>query len=242
MELEKAIRINQLEQKKHKKKVYTKPDLFTQIESFMREKKLIGYGGTAINRALPKEAQFYNASDIPDYDFFSTRALEHAKELADRLHSEYEHVEVKPSVFDGTYKMFINFLPLVDFSQIEKDLYHNMLVTYFQHDGIHYVPYNYLRMSMYQELSRPLGDISRWTKVYERLGLLNQYHPFLIRNCDVRPTHRYPPALVKTVYRRLHEYVCLGDQSMYYWQELFPEKYRYAQQDTLMILSKTSDI
>jgi hypothetical protein len=33
--------------------------------------------------------------------------------------------------------------------------------------------------------------------------------------------------------------VCLGDQAMYYWQELFPEKYRYPQQDMLMILSKT---
>jgi hypothetical protein len=109
MELEKAIRINQLEQKKLKKQVYTKPDLFIRIESFMRDKKLIGYGGTAINRALPKEAQFYHASDIPDYDFFSTSALDHAKELADRLHPEYPHIEVKPSMFHGTYKLFVNF-------------------------------------------------------------------------------------------------------------------------------------
>jgi len=239
MELEKAIRINQLEQKKQKKKIYTKPDLFLQIESFIREKLLIGYGGTAINRALPKEARFYHATDIPDYDFFSTKALEDAKELANRLHQEYAEVEVKPSMFHGTYKLFVNFLPLFDFTQIEKDLYHNMFVTSFQHEGIHYVPYNYLRMSMYQELSRPLGDVGRWTKVYERLGLLNQYHPFLIRNCDVRPTHRYSSALVKTVARKLHDYVCLGDQAMYYWQELFPEKYRYPQQDMLMILSKT---
>ena len=238
MELEKAIRINQLEQKKQKKKVYTKPDLFLRIESFMREKQLIGYGGTAINRALPKVAQFYHSNDIPDYDFFSTTALEHAKELANLLHPDYTHIEVKPSMFHGTYKLFVNFLPLVDFSQIEKDLFHNMFVTSFQHEGIHYVPYNYLRMSMYQELSRPLGDVGRWTKVYERLGLLNQYHPFLIRNCDVRPTQR-PSLVVKTIQRRLHEYVCLGDQVMYYWQDLFPEKYRYPQQNTLMVLSKT---
>jgi hypothetical protein len=31
----------------------------------------------------------------------------------------------------------------------------------------------------------------------------------------------------------------LGDYTMYYWQELFPEKYRYPQQDTLFVISKT---
>ena len=239
LELEKAIRINQLEQKKLKKQAYTKPDLFVRIEAFMREKKLIGYGGTAINRALPKEAKFYHESDIPDYDFFSTTALDDAKELADRLHPEYMHIEVKPSMFHGTYKLFVNFLPLVDFSQLEEDLFHNMFVTSFQQDGIHYVPYNYLRMSMYQELSRPLGDLTRWTKVYERLGLLNRYHPFLIRNCDVRPTTHSPSSIVKAVHRRLKDYVCLGDAMMYYWQDLFPEKYHYPQQDTLFVLSNT---
>jgi hypothetical protein len=237
--LEKAIRINQAEQKKRKKKTYTKPDLFLRIESFIRDKKLIGYGGTAINRALPREAQFYRASDIPDYDFFSTQAVQDARELADLLYPFYPNVEVKPAMFPGTYKLFVNFLPLVDFTQIEKELFHNMFVTSFAHDGIHYVPYNYLRMSMYQELSRPLGDLTRWTKVYERLNLLNTYHPFLIRNCDVRPTLKAPSAIVKAVNKQLHSYVCLGDHIMYYWQELFPEKYRYPQQDVLFILSET---
>jgi hypothetical protein len=32
-------------------------------------------------------------------------------------------------------------------------------------------------MSMYLELSRPHGDVSRWEKVYSRLELLNKAHP-----------------------------------------------------------------
>jgi len=32
-------------------------------------------------------------------------------------------------------------------------------------------------MSMYLELSRPRGDVSRWTKVFKRLGLLNKSYP-----------------------------------------------------------------
>ena len=53
------------------------------VENFIREKKLICYGGTAINNILPAEDQFYNRDmEVPDYDFFSNNALEHAKELA----------------------------------------------------------------------------------------------------------------------------------------------------------------
>jgi len=41
------------------------------VENFLRSKKLICYGGTAINNILPKQDQFYNKDiEIPDYDFF----------------------------------------------------------------------------------------------------------------------------------------------------------------------------
>ena len=54
------------------------------LENFLIRKKLVCYGGTAINNILPVYAQFYNREvDIPDYDFFSPNALEDAKELAD---------------------------------------------------------------------------------------------------------------------------------------------------------------
>jgi hypothetical protein len=35
-------------------------------------------------------------------------------------------------------------------------------------------------MSIYNELSRPKGDVSRWNKVYSRLILLNKYYPIEI--------------------------------------------------------------
>jgi hypothetical protein len=43
--------------------------------------------------------------------------------------------------------------------------------------GIRYAPPDYLRMSMYLELSRPAGDVSRWEKVMKRLVLLNKFYP-----------------------------------------------------------------
>jgi hypothetical protein len=47
------------------------------VEKFIIDRRCICYGGTAINNILPKHAQFYNKEiEIPDYDFFSPRALQ----------------------------------------------------------------------------------------------------------------------------------------------------------------------
>ena len=62
----------------------TNKDIFNIIEDFIKQKKLICYGGTAINNILPKKAQFYNKNfEVPDYDVFSKNALKDAKELVD---------------------------------------------------------------------------------------------------------------------------------------------------------------
>ena len=54
------------------------------VEQFLRKKKLVCYGGTAINNILPIEDQFYDKSiELPDYDFFSPEPLKDAKKLAD---------------------------------------------------------------------------------------------------------------------------------------------------------------
>ena len=212
-QLEKAIRINQVEQQKQKKKNYTKPIVFAQIEQFIRDKGLIGYGGTAINHALPKEFHFYQSSDIPDYDFFSTNAIQDIRELADRLSKSdsFTNIEVKPAIFQGTYKLFVNYLPLVDMSQIEPELFHHLWSSSFCKNKIHYVPYNYLRMSIHQELSRPLGDVNRWLKIFQRLDLLNTHQPFLIRKCDVTPLRKIPSPWIKKISSALKSYVFLGD-------------------------------
>ncbi len=78
MELKSAIKQNLQIQKQYKKKTYTKPLLFHLIEQFIAEQKLICYGGMAINAYLPNEKQFYDKTDIPDYDCFSPNSMKHA--------------------------------------------------------------------------------------------------------------------------------------------------------------------
>ena len=149
------------------------------VEQFIKDKQLICYGGTAINNILPTYAQFYNKDiEIPDYDFYSINALDDAKELANIYYNlGYLEVESKSGVHPGTYKVFVNFIPIADITFLDNTIYHSIKTDSITIAGIRYAPPNFLRMNMYLELSRPYGDVSRWEKVLKRLNLLNKHYP-----------------------------------------------------------------
>ena len=182
--LKHSIKENELERKKIQKKRHVNDKILNIVRQFIIDKKLICYGGTAINDILPKEQQFYNyETDIPDYDFFSPNAMEDAKELCNIFTKENVHnIESKNAFVYGTYKVFVNFVAIADITQVDKGFYEYLLKHNIQKDKVLYTPPEFLRMSLHQELARPLGDISRWEKVYSRLHVLNNYFPILTKN------------------------------------------------------------
>lgn len=156
------------------------------LEDFIRKKKCVCYGGTAINNILPKHAQFYNRDvEIPDYDMYTPRALEYAKELADiYLKNGFKEVEAKSGVHHGTFKVFVNFIPIADITYMNPKIFKSISKDSIKVNNILYAPPDFLRMGMYLELSRPLGDVSRWEKVLKRLILLNKYRPLKTKKCN----------------------------------------------------------
>ena len=155
------------------------------VEEFLARKKLICYGGTAINNLLPKNAQFYDKdTQIPDYDFFSPTPLEDAKELADiYFKAGFAEVEAKTGVHHGTFKVFVDYTPMADITYMHPALFRRLMRDSVSVLGIHYCPPDFLRMNMYLELSRPAGDVSRWEKVAGRLLLLNEHRPMISKKC-----------------------------------------------------------
>jgi hypothetical protein len=156
------------------------------VEEFLRKKKLICYGGAAINNILPKEDQFYDKElEIPDYDFFSPDALTDAKQLADIYAKKgYEEVEAKAGQHFGTFKVFVDHIPVADITQIDPELFKRLKKDAMIVSGIYYSPVDLLRMNMYLELSRPAGMVGRWEKVLKRLILLNKHYPLRGAKCD----------------------------------------------------------
>jgi len=162
------------------------------VETFLRKKKRMCYGGTAINNLLPKEDQFYDKSaELPDYDFWSPEPMSDAKELADMYYKRgFFEVEAKAGAHAGTFKVFVNFMPVADISFMPPELYKTVFKHAISVAGIYYSPPNFLRMLMYLELSRPEGDVSRWEKVLKRIRLLNKNYPVTARDCDIMEIQR----------------------------------------------------
>jgi len=232
--LENAIHKNEIVQKKNKKKSL-QLSLIELLENFIQEKKLVCYGGIAINNILPDNKKFYDEDlDIPDYDFFSPNAYEDAIELAKLFSNKgYENIEAKTAVIFGTYKVFVNFIPIADITQIETGVFNSIQKASIKRNHILYCPPTYLRMSLYQELSRPLGDISRWDKVYKRLTLLNENIPLNYKdNCDLRGNIISNTDLNNTIYKKLkkiivdNQCVLFGDYGLSFYKSFFPKKYQ----------------
>jgi len=167
---------------KYAAKVYTNQDIkdiLAIVEDFIRHKRMLLYGGTAINNILPKSAQFYDYDEeLPDYDFYSKNAFEDALELADIYFKKgYKDVEAKSGVHFGTYKVFVNFIPIADITFLDPTIFNAVMKDAIVIDRMHYCSADFLRMSMFLELSRPAGDVSRWEKVFKRLTLLNTHYP-----------------------------------------------------------------
>jgi hypothetical protein len=149
------------------------------VKEFLQTHPVMCYGGTAINNLLPEKDRFYDPTvDIPDYDFYSKTPQEHAMILANKLSDAgVESVEAKPGMHLGTFKVFADYEGVADITHLDEDIFDRLWKEKVVKDGIHYVTPNFLRLSMYLELSRPRGDVSRWKKVYDRLNLLNKHYP-----------------------------------------------------------------
>ena len=147
----------------------------TIVEYFLRKTKRMCYGGMAINAHLPTNLKFYDfRKTIPDYDFFSMTPELDCSHLIHLLKKgKFENVVQRFGIHDGTYKIYVNYHGVADITAMIPWLYNKLQKTSIQYDDIHYVDANFLRMSMYLELSRPRGEVERWDKVYKRLLLLN---------------------------------------------------------------------
>ena len=159
------------------------------VEDFIKSKKRICYGGMAINAHLPLKIQFYDfTKNLPDYDFFTDEAEKDIDDLIRILTAEnLPNIEAKLGLHEGTTKIYVDFNAVADITEVSSSFYNTLLRRSFVNKGIHYADANFLRMSMYLELSRPMGEVERWEKVFGRLYLFNKAVPLLKYKCKQLP-------------------------------------------------------
>ena len=155
------------------------------IETFLKKKHRLCYGGQAINAHLPSKYKFYDPNySVPDYDFFTPKqANDIITIIKDLKKSGFIEISVREGMHQGTVKIYVDYIPVADLTEIDPHLYKVLSKREFKLDGISYLDANTLRMLMYLELSRPRGEVSRWSKVFERLALFNEFVSF--KSCKI---------------------------------------------------------
>jgi hypothetical protein len=149
------------------------------VEAFLHRTQRMCYGGQAINAHLPQHEKFYNSQrSLPDYDFFTPEAQEDTEEIIEDLKKNgYTEISKRIGIHDGTIKIYVNYMPIADITQMIPEFYNTIHKQSMVVDGIRYVDPLFLRMLMHLELSRPRGQVERWEKVYERLLILHRNYP-----------------------------------------------------------------
>lgn len=149
------------------------------VEDFLRDSGRICYGGTAMNIQLPPKYRFYDPQySIPDYDFLTSNSAADITNLEKRFRAAgFTEIGIRPGIHEGTTKVYINFTPVADITEIDPKLYAMFRKRAVTIGGIRYMDVNSLFMMMYLELSRPRGEVERWEKVYERILLLQYARP-----------------------------------------------------------------
>lgn len=175
--------VNEIDNEVLKKQYEDTKHILEEVDKFIKKKKLLIYGGYALNLLLPKQKKFYKEFTINDYDCFSKNAKSDAIELANHLKDlKYEYIKVKKALHENTYKIYVDFVQILDITQISPLLYdtfmdiHNTekktsIYKYYK-DKYTIVPFMFLISNLHYELARPSASYYRWDKIYHRLMLI----------------------------------------------------------------------
>lgn len=171
--------------------------LFKILIKFIKENKLILYGGTAINLYLPDNKKIYNDNDLPDFDLYTYNAIKFGKKLIKLIANyDFKYVQMRQSLFNiKTFKIFVENIPLCDITEIPKNHYDIYFSTSNKILNFNIINEDIIIYNMLLELSQPNLSYFRWDKVFNRYKLFNKLYGYnkinKINNINYKLDNKY---------------------------------------------------
>lgn len=149
------------------------------INNFIKRKKRIIYGGTALNELLkaknPDDA-IYDEYDFSDVEFYSYEPVVDLYELCTELYEKgFKYVDGQEAQHEETFSIFVNFRLYCDITYAPKNIFNNIKtieINGFNYVDPHFMYIDYLRME-----NDPMGSAWRWSKASKRKVLLLKNYP-----------------------------------------------------------------
>jgi len=181
LQLKKIDQIAKDIEKEEEHEEYVKyKNIFDEAIKYIKNKKILLYGGMAINDLLPKKDKIYAADSLPDIDIFSTNGKKQSQDIVKYfIKKGYNKLTTNSSdaLHIGTYKVFVDSVQVFDVTTISKRafkrLYENSVIG---DSDIRVVNPQFLRLSLHMMMSQS-HDARRWSKVFNRLITFYKYYP-----------------------------------------------------------------
>ena len=178
------------------------------VRAFIRERKYILYGGTAVDYALRlRGTHLYDDDDFPDFDFWSPTHIDTACELFSLIASRCNAcagastscpVRLVKAVFPHTMRIGVgDNIWVADISYIPPELYER--IPTMMYDGMRFVHPHQQFVDMHNSLAFPYDNApnevapARWQKDVKRFNLLSEHYPIEVP--AVLPQAHEVPAL-----------------------------------------------
>ncbi len=156
------------------------------VKQFIRDNKLILYGGSAIDYALKLAGSCipeYKLVTVPDLDFYSDNSIEHSYQLADVLFAAgFAEARAICATHMATMRVDIGFNHwMADITYRPKCIMD--VIPTLIYDGMRVVHPDYQRIDSHSALSFPYDEppreviFSRWKKDIRRFNLMDDAYP-----------------------------------------------------------------
>lgn len=214
--------------------------IFDDAIKYIKTKRVLLYGGMAINDILPAKDKIYSDKILPDIDIFS----EHGKKESDDIvkhfiKNGYNKVTTNytEALHEGTYKIYIDSIQVFDITTVSKNTFKRLSHNSIRGDsGIKVVNPQFLRLSLHMMMSQS-HDSHRWEKVYKRLitfykhfppkeCLSKKLIPKSISNDEFTKLHYIPQELITNVYKYIEDkdYILFGIHEILAYLQNYPHK------------------
>jgi len=154
------------------------------VKQFIIERKLILFGGQAIDYALKLKGSYLYPNDVrPDYDFLSPNNVQDAYDLVDILLSQgFDQVNAILALHVQTMRVRVNMIPIADIGFVPESIF-NKIPTFTYIGGMRVISPDYQRVDMHSALTLPFRTpgreciFNRWKKDVKRLNLFQKFYP-----------------------------------------------------------------
>ena len=177
--------------------------IYGLLIKYIKENKILIFGGLAINKFLPDNDKIYNFTEntLPDIDVYSDNSRTHVINMSNMLFKNgYTNIIAKDGVINClnntlllSYNIYYDRTEIMNCVSMNKKMYDRVPKKEF--DGILFADPEFQKMDMLLALTNSITAFNRWEKDTVRYDLIQQYYPY--KMAKKNPSNNFKKIIIK---------------------------------------------